>query len=213
MPTTTNGHTVDTGCVLDSHHGWHNHARMIAEAVSLGFELDDDAQALVDRYDAGETGRIVPRDELIRYHDHRGMFHQTCPHCDAIVILFDDDEHWCDKVYVNDHEIVNDIMDEAERWLNDNTAMTCLTCGLPMEWRDGLSALFTAPTVVPTARLSRACPSASPSTTCGTGTTETSSSHRSAAGTTTAPTTCVRAMSDALKPQSATADEMCACQS
>lgn len=46
------------------------------------------------------TGRLVPRDELTRYRDHRGMFHQTCPHCSAIIILFDDDEHWCDKAEV-----------------------------------------------------------------------------------------------------------------
>lgn len=42
------------------------------------------------------TGRTVLRSELGRYHDHRGMFHQHCPHCRFMIILFDDDEHWCD---------------------------------------------------------------------------------------------------------------------
>ena len=55
MTITTNGHPVQTGCVLDGHWGWHNHARMIGVATDLGYELDDDAQALVDRYDAGDS--------------------------------------------------------------------------------------------------------------------------------------------------------------
>lgn len=51
----TNNHPVNVGLVLDGHYGWHNHARLIAEAVSLGFPITDDDQAMVDTYDAGET--------------------------------------------------------------------------------------------------------------------------------------------------------------
>lgn len=47
-------------------------------------------------------GRIVPREELTRYYDHRGCFHQSCPHCKCMVILFDDDEHWCDEAAPQD---------------------------------------------------------------------------------------------------------------
>jgi hypothetical protein len=56
MPT-TNGHEVVTGLVLDGHYGWHNHARMIGVATSLGFPISDDDQAMVDRYDTGDPSQ------------------------------------------------------------------------------------------------------------------------------------------------------------
>ena len=88
MPT-TNGHAVEVGLVLDGHYGWHNHARMIAEAVGLGYEVSDADQAIIDRYDSGDQ---------------------------------QDD----------DFEIVHDLMDDAERWLNEHT-----DDGYLWHWSDG----------------------------------------------------------------------------
>jgi len=90
----TNGHPVETGCVLSSPYGWHNHARMIATAVDLGFALDVAGQRDVDAYDTGE-------------YTHESLT-----------------------------EIVMDIMDEAERWLNDHTPALCNDCGQPVELTD-----------------------------------------------------------------------------
>jgi len=66
--------------------------------ASYGYALPEPLRWLLgeDWCFTSETGRIVPRSELIRYHDHRGMFHQTCPHCECMIVLFDDDEHWCE---------------------------------------------------------------------------------------------------------------------
>jgi hypothetical protein len=62
MPT-TNGHEVVTGCVLDNHFGWHNHARLINEvAIPFGFVLDDEGQAAVDRYDTGDPDQTDEND-------------------------------------------------------------------------------------------------------------------------------------------------------
>lgn len=91
MPT-TNNHNVTTGLVLDGHYGWHNHARMIAEAVGLGYVISDDDQAIVDRYDEGDSDPNGP-----------------------------------------DDEVVVDIMDSAERWLNEHTPGCCKDCGEPVE--------------------------------------------------------------------------------
>lgn len=90
MPT-TNNHEVVVGLVLDGHFGWHNHARMIAVATDLGFELDVAGQRDVDFYDSGETN------------DN-----------DSVT------------------EIVMDIMDDAERWLNEHT-----DDGYVWHWSDG----------------------------------------------------------------------------
>ena len=51
MDTTTNGHAVQTGCVLDNHWGWHNHARLIFLAADLGFPLDEADADHVRAYD------------------------------------------------------------------------------------------------------------------------------------------------------------------
>lgn len=61
MPT-TNGHQVETGCVLDNHFGWHNHARLVGVAASLGFPISDDDQAIVDRYDTGDPDQTTDDD-------------------------------------------------------------------------------------------------------------------------------------------------------
>jgi hypothetical protein len=95
MPT-TNGHAVEVGLVLDGHYGWHNHARMIAEAVGLGYEVSDADQAIIDRYDTGDYSGDDAMDEAER---------------------------------------VTDLMDEAERWLNEHTPAECINCGQPVEWR------------------------------------------------------------------------------
>jgi hypothetical protein len=36
----------------------------------------------------------------------------------------------------NDHEIVIDAMDEAERWLNDHTHAECMECGEDLTWSE-----------------------------------------------------------------------------
>lgn len=97
---TCNGHVVEPGCVLDNHWGWHNHARMIEVATGLGFVISDEDQAVVDRYDSGES---------------------------------EDDD--------NDSEVVSDLMDEAERWLNDNTDGV----GCFWTWHDGDFVLVAPP--------------------------------------------------------------------
>ena len=94
MPT-TNGHLVNTGCVLDNHFGWHNHARMIEVATGLGWDLSSEDWATVVLYDSGDS-------------DPNG----------------------------NDTEIVMSLMDDAERWLNDNTPSVCTSCGQPVQLTD-----------------------------------------------------------------------------
>lgn len=90
MPT-TNNHPVNVGCVLSAPFGWHNLARMIAVATDLGYVISDDEQAIVDRYEAGDS---------------------------------DPDS--------NDHEVVIEMMDDAEAWLNEHT-----DDGYLWHWSDG----------------------------------------------------------------------------
>ena len=47
--TLTNGETVEAGCWLDGHMGWHNNARVVQIAKHHGFEIPDD---YLDAYEA-----------------------------------------------------------------------------------------------------------------------------------------------------------------
>ena len=101
MPT-TNGHEVSTGCVLDNHWGWHNHARLIATAVELGFPINDEEQATILRYDAGDDpdgslaevvagqGGIMD-DAEAWLNDHTPA---ECFHCGQPVELTDSGQWW-----------------------------------------------------------------------------------------------------------------------
>lgn len=50
-----NGHECNTGLVLDGHFGWHNHVRMLQTAEGLGWKIDPELQAVMDRYDADDS--------------------------------------------------------------------------------------------------------------------------------------------------------------
>jgi hypothetical protein len=62
MPT-TNGHEVQTGCVLSAPYGWHNHGRLIDVAESLGFPLTNADRDLVSNYNM--TGGIDDAEYVI----------------------------------------------------------------------------------------------------------------------------------------------------
>jgi hypothetical protein len=49
-----NEQECSTGLVLDGHFGWHNHVRMLQTAEGLGWEIDDELQAVMDLYDSGD---------------------------------------------------------------------------------------------------------------------------------------------------------------
>jgi hypothetical protein len=51
----------------------------------------------------------------------------------AVIDRYDNDNSEPDS---NDPEVVADLMDQAEAWLNDHTPSECLTCGQPVERTD-----------------------------------------------------------------------------
>ena len=120
MKTMTNGHEVVFGCVLDNHWGWHNHKRMIDEAIALGFELSDEYQKMLAAYD-DESICAYADDECFGDVTNHVCFR----HSEDRPFNMEDPDYW--------PEIVHDIMNEAEQWLNEHTPAMCFHCGKPVE--------------------------------------------------------------------------------
>lgn len=97
MPT-TNGHQVETGCVLDNHWGWHNTARAIAVAVDLGYPITDAESDTVACYDIDEDcadeviGQGGILDDAVNWlNDHTPY---ECPTCGQPVEMTDSGGWW-----------------------------------------------------------------------------------------------------------------------
>jgi hypothetical protein len=100
-----NGRTCETGCVLDSHWGWHNHARLIQLAIDLDvMTLTPEELAMVESYDDGTW--------LDDYYEAVGL-----------VALLDEQgvQHFFRADYPATAEIIMEMMDEAENALNEHT--------------------------------------------------------------------------------------------
>jgi hypothetical protein len=103
--TLANGQECVTGCVFDSHWGWHNTARLIHLASDLDvITLTDEEWAMVESYDDGtsEDGYYEAL-RFIKNLDDHGV------------------KHFFRAEQTNTFEIVHDMADEAGRALNEHT--------------------------------------------------------------------------------------------
>jgi hypothetical protein len=111
-----NGVPCQTGCVFDSHWGWHNTARVIRLAVELDcMTLTNEELAMVESYDDGtsEDGYYEAL-AFIANLDKHGV------------------KHYFRAVQNSTFEIVQDMAQEAENALNEHTPE-----GFVWFWHDG----------------------------------------------------------------------------